>query len=85
MSVAVRELLKSDTHLSLSLPPLPPPQGGRSTNRKYVETGTQAKGDVDYQWIPEGATTTASKNLASFPGAWWPGNETRVVLAERIV
>ncbi len=29
-------------------------QGGRSTSKRPVETGTQSKGDVDYQWLPEG-------------------------------
>ena len=30
-------------------------QGGRSTTKRPVETGTQSKDDVDYQWLPEGA------------------------------
>lgn len=42
-------------------------RGGRSSSRKYVETGTQSKGDVDYQWIPEGATTTAKKSPRPSP------------------
>lgn len=30
-------------------------RGGRSTTKRPVETGTQNKDDVDYQWLPEGA------------------------------
>ena len=28
---------------------------GRSGNKRPVETGTQGKGDIDYQWLPEGS------------------------------
>ena len=37
-------------------------QGGRSTTKRPVETGTQSKGDVDYQWLPEG--TVPSKKTS---------------------
>lgn len=30
-------------------------QGGRTTTKKTIETGTQGKDDIDYQWLPEGA------------------------------
>lgn len=30
-------------------------QGGRTAPRKPIETGTQDKAGVDYQWVPDGA------------------------------
>lgn len=30
-------------------------RGGKTTAKRPVETGTQSKDDVDYQWLPEGA------------------------------
>ena len=42
-------------------------QGGRSAARKTVETGTQDKDGVDYQWVPDGALPTPSMSLQSSP------------------
>ncbi len=38
-------------------------QGGRPSSRKPVETGTQGKGDIDYQWLPP-ETRNLSKSTA---------------------
>ena len=36
-------------------------QGGRSA-KKPIETGTQGKDDIDYQWLPEGTIPSKSLN-----------------------
>ena len=34
---------------------------GRPSSKRPVETGTQGKEDIDYQWLPEGAIPNPSK------------------------
>ena len=48
---------------------------GRSGNKRPVETGTQGKGDIDYQWLPEGSvpgTPSEPSNMGTSLGVIRP-------------